>query len=68
MKTIIEYRYNSKKKAISMQRKIKRDYGYTPSIMKLINPRTGKSFYAVVKPRGLVKINRGRKRERRRKR
>ena len=43
---------NARKKA----KKMKRAYGYTPTVFRITHPKTRKSKFVVVKPRGLKRI------------
>ena len=51
-----EYKFRklstARKKAKQMQRK----YGYKPGVFQVTHPKTNKSFYAVIKPKGIKRI------------
>ena len=51
-----KYSYTRKADAKKKQKAIKKKYGYTPSIFKERNPKTGKTKYVVIKPVGLKAV------------
>ena len=55
-----EYHYQNTvdgmKKAKTKQAEIYHKYGFKPEIMKVTNPKTGKSFLLVVQSKGMKRI------------
>lgn len=42
-------------KAQKLRKNMKIQYGYLPELMKVKDPK-GKTYYAIIKPKGLVKL------------
>ena len=51
-----EFTFRTLPAAKKKRKKMKKKYGYSPSIFKVTNPRTKKKKYVVVKPKGLVRV------------
>lgn len=51
-----ELTFNNLKNARANRKKFRKIFGYTPQIFRIKNPRTGKTKYVIVKPKGLKKI------------
>jgi len=51
-----ELKYKSIDCALRKQREIKKLYGHIPEIFKVINPKTGRIIYSVIKPMGWRRI------------
>ena len=52
-----EIKYKKYVDAKNKQKEMKRDYGYTPTVFKLIHPINKKVTYVVIKPKGIKKLN-----------